>query len=185
VDEVGEAATVADAMRDTLDRPAQLTVMDVSLPDGDGVDATRRIMQARPDAKVLMVTMSDDEEVVNRSLQAGARGYVLKDTDPDIVVDALRTVAGGGLVLGPRIGTTLLAGPRRPAGPPAPFDRLTDRERDIVARLARGESNVRIARHLGLSEKTVRNQMSAVFAKLGVSDRVQAALLARDTGFAQ
>lgn len=184
VDEVGEAATVADAMRDTLDRPAQLTVMDVSLPDGDGVDATRRIMQARPDAKVLMVTMSDDEEIVTRALRAGARGYVLKDTDPDVVVDALRTVAGGGLVLGPRIDTTLVAGPRRPVGPPPPFDRLTDRERHIAARLARGESNARIARHLGLSEKTVRNQLSAIFAKLGVGDRVQAALLARDTGFA-
>jgi DNA-binding NarL/FixJ family response regulator len=128
--------------------------------------------------------MADDEEVVARALRAGARGYLVKETDPDTIVEALHTVAAGGVVLGPRIGPSVLASMRRaPAQLPAPFDRLTMRERDILARLASGESNARIARQLGVTEKTVRNQLSSVFAKLEVADRVQAALLARDAGF--
>jgi two-component system nitrate/nitrite response regulator NarL len=183
VDEVAEADTVAAALREAVSRKAQVIAMDVVLPDGDGVEATRRILRAVPDAKVLMLTMADDEEVVANALQAGARGYVLKDTDPDTVVDALRTVAGGGIVLGPKVGTAPLTGPRKTAdGLPPPFDRLTARELDILTRLGAGESNARIARQLGLSEKTVRNQLSGVFTKLGVSGRVQAALLAREIG---
>lgn len=183
VDGVLEAATCAEAIGIALTEPVGVVAMDVALPDGDGVEATRRIVQGRPDIRVLMVTMADDEDVVGRSLRAGARGYVLKDTDPDVIVDALRTVAGGGLVLGPRIGPQVLTSLRRqPVELPPPFDRLTPRERDILRRLSAGDTNARIARHFGLSEKTVRNQLSAVFAKLGVADRVQAALLARDAG---
>lgn len=186
VEEVVEAATATEAVRQAVSRRVDVVAMDVVLPDGDGVEATRRVVQARPDAKVLMLTMTDDEDVVARSLHAGARGYLLKDTDPDTIVDALRTVADGGVVLGPRIGPAMLTTLRRtPAALPAPFDRLTDRERDILSRLACGDSNARIARHLGLSEKTVRNQLSSVFTKLGVADRVQAALLARDAGITQ
>jgi len=183
VSEVVEAATAADAVRLAVAERAEVIAMDVALPDGDGVEATRRILRARPEAQVLVVTMADDEEVVARALRAGARGYVLKDTDPDTIVDALRTVAGGGVVLGPRIGPALLTTLRRaPADLPPPFDQLTARERAILARLSCGDSNSRIARHLGLSEKTVRNQLSVVFTKLGVADRVKAALLARDAG---
>jgi DNA-binding NarL/FixJ family response regulator len=183
VGEVLEAATAADAVRVAVGHPADVIAMDIGLPDGDGIEATRRIVQARPDVKVLMLTMTDDEDVVAGALRAGARGYLLKDTDPDAVLDALRTVAAGGVVLGPRVGPSLLATLRRePASLPPPFDRLTGREREILARLAAGDSNARIARHLGLSEKTIRNQLSVVFTKLGVADRVQAALLARDAG---
>ncbi|MFY1627291.1 response regulator [Micromonospora sp. WMMD723] len=183
VDGVLEAATCAEAIGIASTEPVGVVAMDVALPDGDGVEATRRIVQGRPETRVLMVTMTDDEDVVGRALRAGARGYVLKDTDPDVIVDALRTVAGGGLVLGPRVGPQVLTSLRRqPVELPPPFDRLTPRERDILRRLAGGDTNARIARHFGLSEKTVRNQLSAVFAKLGVADRVQAALLARDAG---
>jgi DNA-binding NarL/FixJ family response regulator len=182
--EVLEAATVAEAVRTVVTCQIHVVAMDVSLPDGDGVEAVGRIMAARPEAKVLMLTMADDEEIVARALRAGASGYLVKETDPDTIVEALHTVAVGGVVLGPRIGPSVLAALRRaPADLPAPFDRLTARERDILARLASGESNARIARHLGVSEKTVRNQLSSVFAKLEVADRVQAALLARDAGF--
>ncbi|HEX8626848.1 MAG TPA: response regulator transcription factor, partial [Catenuloplanes sp.] len=139
--------------------------------------------RACPDAMVLILTMTDDEDVVVRALRAGARGYLLKDTDPDTVVDALRTVAGGGVVLGPTIGPGLLSALRRgPAALAPPLDKLTAREREMLAGLACGHSNARIARGLGLSEKTVRNQLSVVFTKLAVADRVQAALLARDAG---
>ncbi len=184
VGEVLEAATVAEALRAVVTRAIHVVAMDVSLPDGDGVEAVARIVVARPDVLVLMLTMSDDEEIVARALRAGARGYLVKETDPDTIVEALHTVAVGGVVLGPRIGSSVLSTLRQvPAGLPAPFDRLTARERDILARLASGESNARIARQLGVSEKTVRNQLSGVFAKLEVADRVQAALLARDAGF--
>ncbi|MFK3980691.1 response regulator [Micromonospora sp. NPDC050397] len=185
VERVVEAATCAEAVGLAVTEQVGVVAMDVALPDGDGVEATARIVRSRPEAYVLMLTMADDEEVVSRSLRAGARGYVLKDTDPDTVVDALRTVAGGGLVLGPRIGPAVLTTlQRQPVELPAPFDQLTPRERDILRYLAAGEPNARIARRFGLSEKTIRNQVSALFAKLGVADRVQAALLARDAGIA-
>ncbi|MFC7545691.1 response regulator [Plantactinospora sp. GCM10030261] len=180
---VSEAATVAEAVRAVTTRPVDVVVMDVALPDGDGVAATRQVLRARPDATVLMLTMADDDEVVTRALRAGARGYLLKETDPDLILDAVRTVAAGGVVLGPRIGPALLADAPGSAGRlPPPFDQLTAREREMLVRLAAGESNARIARHLGVSEKTVRNQLSTVFGKLRVGDRVQAALLARDAG---
>ena len=181
VDDVVEAATVAEAVKEATARPAQVVAMDVMLPDGDGVDATRRILLVHPQTRVLILSMTGDDEVVARALQAGARGYVLKDQDPDELVTALRTVASGGVVLGPSIGPRLLTDLRRgPAALPAPFDQLTPREREIVARLAAGDNNARIARYLGLNEKTVRNYLSVIFAKLGVADRVQAALLVRD-----
>lgn len=183
VGEVFEAATVAEAVALAVSERVEVIAMDVTLPDGDGVDATGRILHSCPEAKVLMLTMANDEEIVVRALRAGARGYLLKDTDPDAVIDALRTVAQGGVVLGPGIGPSVLASLNRaPAELPAPFNQLTARERDILGRLALGDTNARIARHFGLSEKTIRNQLSGIFAKLGVADRVQAALLARDIG---
>lgn len=183
VSEVAEAASVEEAVREAITCQSDVIAMDVVLPDGDGVDATRRILEACPDAAVLMLTMADDDDTVAKALNAGARGFLLKDTDPDMVIDALRTVASGGVVLGPRVGPTVLTALRRaPAVLPPPFDQLTTRELDIVNRLACGDTNAQIARHLNVSEKTIRNQMSAVFNKLNVSDRVQAALLARDAG---
>lgn len=180
---VAEAASVEEAVREALTCQADVIAMDVVLPDGDGVDATRKILEACPNAAVLMLTMADDDEIVTRALSAGARGFLLKDTDPDMVIDALRTVASGGVVLGPKVGPTVLSALQRaPAVLPPPFDRLTARELEIVNRLAVGDSNAQIARQLNVSEKTIRNQMSAVFNKLEVSDRVQAALLARDAG---
>ncbi len=183
VRDVREAATAADAVREAVAAEVDVVAMDVMLPDGDGIEAARRVLLSRPAARVLMLTMSDDEELVSRAIQAGATGYLLKDTAPDTVIDALRTVAGGGVVLGPRIGSSMLATLRRaPAELPPPLDQLTPREVTILARLAHGDSNARIARHLGVGEKTVRNRLSVVFAKLGVADRVQAALLARQAG---
>ncbi|GAA2697736.1 response regulator transcription factor [Actinoplanes palleronii] len=180
---VTEAATAAEAVRAATVGPVHLIAMDVGLPDGDGIDAAGRILRAAPGTRVLILTMDDDESVVDRALRAGAHGFLLKDTDPELVVDSLRTVAGGGVVLGPRTAGALLTGMRSaPARVPAPFDRLSEREREVVTRLTTGESNAQIARWLGLSEKTVRNQLSLIFAKLGVTDRLRVALLARDAG---
>jgi DNA-binding NarL/FixJ family response regulator len=185
VAEVVEAETVAQAVMEAVTGEVDVVAMDIGLPDGDGVEATRRILQARPKAKILVVTMVDDEDAVSRALRAGARGYMLKGTDPDTLVDALCTVASGGVVLGPEVGPTLLTTLQgSQAELPPPLNKLTPRERDILSRLAAGDSNPQIARRLGLSDKTVRNQLSVVFTKLGVAGRVQAALLARDAGMA-
>jgi DNA-binding NarL/FixJ family response regulator len=183
VDSVVEAASVADAVRQAVTQHVHVVAMDVMLPDGDGIEATEKILRAQPGVHVLMVTMADDDDLVVRALRAGARGYVLKSTDPDIVLDALRAVAGGGVVLGPTIGPTMLTTLKRaPVELPPPFNQLTARQRDILTALVGGNSNARIARQLGLTEKTVRNQLTPIFTLLGVSDRVQAALLARDAG---
>ena len=186
VEQVLEAQNAAEALTQAVTERADVVAMDLGLPDGDGIEATRRILKARPLAKVLVITMDGDEDTVARALRAGARGYMLKGTDPDVIVDALCTVAGGGVVLGPDIGPSLLStmqGPRTQQLPP-PLDKLTPREQDILTRLAAGDDNAAIARHLGLSDKTVRNQLSGVFTKLGVAGRVQAALMARDAGMA-
>ena len=183
VREVVEADCVREAVRCAADQAVDVIAMDVGLPDGDGIDATRRVLAARPDLAVLMVTMTDDQDTVARALRAGARGYALKETDPETLVDALRTVAQGGVVLGPRVGPAVLDALRAaPATLPAPLDRLSARERQLLEQLTRGRSNAQIGRALGISEKTVRNQLSTVFTKLEVGDRVSAALLARDLG---
>jgi two-component system, NarL family, nitrate/nitrite response regulator NarL len=183
VADVVEASTVAGALEAVASNQVDLVSMDLSLPDGDGIEATVRILACRPATRVLILTMTDGEEVVVRALRAGASGYLLKASDPEEVISALRTVAAGGITLGAHVGPGMLAAIREsPATLPAPFDRLTAREREVLSRLSKGESNARIARHLGLSEKTVRNQLSVVFTKIGVSDRVQAALRARDAG---
>lgn len=184
VADVAEAATAAGSVREAISQRSDVVAMDLALPDGDGLDATRRILRAVPDAKVVILTLTDDEEVVTRALSAGARGYVLKDTDPDVVVETLRMVASGGVVLGPKVTVESQAAERRPPTPrlAPPFDQLTEREREILARLAAGDSNAQIAQHLGVTEKTVRNRLTVVFSKIGVTDRMQAALRARDAG---
>ncbi|WP_232323407.1 response regulator [Catenuloplanes japonicus] len=182
VSEVLEAATVADAVREAVAGQADVIAMDFALPDGDGIEATRRILAARPSCRIVMLTMSDDQDVVINALRAGAAGFVVKDDDPDVVIDALRTAGNGGVVLGPSVTASVLDGVGRAKELPAPFDRLTPREREIVGHLLSGEANAEIARHLTVSEKTIRNQLTAVFAKIGVTDRTQAVLRARDVG---
>lgn len=183
VESVAEASNVEQAVRGAVSHKAQVVAMDINLPDGDGIEATRRIVTLCPGVRVLIVTLYDDKDKVARALKAGARGYVLKDTEPDTIVDALRTVADGGVVLGPKVGPEVLATLQAgPADLPPPFDKLTPQERKILAGLVRGASNAEIGRSLGLHEKTVRNYLTGVFEKLGVDSRVQAALRARDAG---
>jgi two-component system, NarL family, nitrate/nitrite response regulator NarL len=178
VEEVLEAATATEAFQLAVTHHADVIVMDLALAKDSGIEVTRRIVRALPEAKVLVLTMSDDERHVQDALSSGACGYLLKDTEPDMVIDALRTVAGGGIVLSGR--GVLAAFQRAPAELPPPFDQLNPRERAILRYLAEGETNARIARRIGVSEKTIRNQLSVIFGKLGVRDRVQAALRARD-----
>lgn len=182
VEKVFESGTVTDAVRLAVTQSVHLVAMDLRLPDGDGIDATRRILTARPGVRVLVLTMVDDPDLTVRALRAGARGYLLKETDPDTLVDSLRNVANGAIFLGPGVDpVTVTMLQRGPALPP-PFNRLTARERDILTGIARGHSTAEIARKLGVSDKTVRNQLTFIFAKIGVSDRVQAVILTREAG---
>jgi len=180
---IDEAATVAEAVRTVTQRPVDLVSLDVHLPDGRGTDHVGRLLRIRRGLRVLMLTGDAGEATVAAAVGEGAHGYLLKDDDPDDVVAALRTVAAGGFVLGPRVPHTLAA-QRGPAPLAPPLDKITPRERDLLVYLTAGRGNAEIAQRLGLAEKTVRNQMSFLFDKIGVNDRTNAAILARRSGLA-
>lgn len=177
---VVEAGTAADGVATAVAESPDAAVVDLGLPDGDGVGLVRRIKNARPDCAIVVLTMTRDAATVTACLEAGANGYLLKDSAADALVGALRTALDGGVVLGPAVGGDVLEKVRRDV--PPPFDVLTPRELRIVALLGSGLSTVDIAKRLGITEKTVRNQLAGTLPKLGVEDRVQAALLARDAG---
>jgi DNA-binding NarL/FixJ family response regulator len=177
-----EAGTIAEARRlATLERP-DVAIVDLTLPDGDGVTLVRELSARTPRCAVVVVTMTRDVGVVHAALDAGARGYVLKDAAPETLVAAVRTVVAGGRVLGPGVDDADLRGGARRSR--TPLDALTPRERRLLRLLAQGRSNREIAGELAISEKTVRNQISLITAKLGVADRVQAVLLAHRSGLA-
>ncbi|MEU8777934.1 response regulator transcription factor [Streptomyces sp. NPDC048606] len=174
----GEVAGAVD-----LHRP-DVVVMDLSLPDISGIEATRRLTASHPGLPVLMLTMSDDDGDLLAALRAGARGYVVKGAGSEEVLHALRTVAAGGAVIGSdlaaRLSALLSGGHRR--GAEAFFPTLTAREVEVLELIARGHDNRRIARELVLSEKTVRNHVTHVFEKLQVTSRAEAVARARDAG---
>lgn len=178
-----EAPTISEATMAATSSPPDVAVVDLRLPDGNGLDLVRRLLRIAPACRLLVLTMESDPGHVRAALEAGAHGFLVKETDPDLVVDALKTVAGGGMVIGPHLDRVDLLGTATPDVEP-PFDRLTARELLLVRELVAGRSNAEIARRLELAEKTVRNQVSLVTAKVGVADRVQLALLARDRGLA-
>jgi two-component system, NarL family, nitrate/nitrite response regulator NarL len=175
-----EAGTFAEATRLVVTEKPDLAVVDLGLPDGDGADLIRRIRRDLPPCGILVLTMTRDEGSVRECLEAGAAGYLLKDSASFSLVDALRTVLSGGLVLGSRVAAAALTTVHREV--PAPLNLLTPREYRHLALLAGGRGVSEIADHLGVTAKTVRNQMSSIVLKLGVEDRVQAVLLFLDKG---
>ena len=181
---VGEAPDVAEAVARAAELVPDVVLMDLNLPDASGVEATARILAATPDVRVLMMTMSADDDAVVAAMRAGARGYVVKGAGRDELLHAIRTVAAGGAVFSPtvadRLGrffTGLAVGGGREA-----FPQLTSRELEVLDLVARGLENRRIARELHLSDKTVRNHVSNVMAKLDVEDRSAAIARARAAG---
>ena len=182
VGRVVEADCVAEAERIASVHPIRVAVVDVGLPDGDGVELTRRLRLAHPGLAVLVLTMTAEPDLARAVLAAGGSGFLVKETGPDLLLAALRTVRDGGLVVGPHLPDAhrVLAAPT----PGGPFAALTPRELQLVRLVASGASNPRIARQLAVADKTVRNQLSALLVKVGAADRVQLALLARDAGIA-
>ncbi|MFB7114442.1 response regulator [Streptomyces sp. NPDC056291] len=182
VDVVAEAATGEEALREAqLSRP-DVVVMDIRMPSMDGVEATRRLTALLPEVAVLVVTMYEDDETVLSALRAGARGYLLKGAQQEEILTTIRSVATGQFVIAPGVAARLLGQVGPPPRPADPFPELTAREREILGRVARGHGNARVAAELELAVKTVANHLSAIFAKLGVSGRTEAILLARERG---
>ena len=180
---VGEAASGDAAIERALELQPDVIVMDVQMPVVNGIEATRRIVGASPHIGVLVLTMFEDDDSVFAAMRAGARGYVLKGSGQDEIVRAIRAVASGEAIFGPAIAKRLIDFfATAPGGPPPAFPDLTEREREVLELIAQGESNQSIARHLFLSEKTVRNHVSNIFTKLQVADRAQAIVRAREAG---
>jgi DNA-binding NarL/FixJ family response regulator len=180
---VGEAGTGEEALKQAQLLRPDVVLMDVRLPDVDGVEATSRIRTALPDTAVLMLTMYDDDATVFAAMRAGAQGYLLKDADPEDVAGGIRAVASGQAIFGPGVAQRMLTflSSTQPAVD-YPFPQLTERERLILERLAAGRRTAEIATELFLARKTVSNQLTSVFAKLGVADRAEAVLKARESG---
>ena len=186
---VGEAASGREAIQLAAQTQPHIILMDIQMPDMDGIEATRQIVQANPAINVLMVTMFEDDQSVFAAMRAGARGYVLKGVRHEEMLRAIRAVGSGEAIFSPSIAARMMNffAASRSAGPPAAtpdetFADLTDREREILGLIARGESNAAIAEALSISVKTVRNHVSNIFNKLQVADRAQAALRAREAG---
>jgi DNA-binding NarL/FixJ family response regulator len=182
---VGEAADGESAVREAQILRPDVVLMDVRMPGIDGVEATRRVRRAVPDAAVLVLTMYDDDATVFTAMQAGARGYLLKGAEQDDIADAIRAVARGQAIFGPGIATRVLGYFSAP--PPAqadvdPFPQLTAREREILELLAEGRRTAVIASTLFLSPKTISNNLTNIFAKLEVADRAEAIIRAREHG---
>jgi DNA-binding NarL/FixJ family response regulator len=183
-DVVGEAATGSEAVALAETLQPEVILMDLQMPGGSGIAATRNIVQISPHVRVLVVTLFEDDDSVFSALRAGARGYVLKDAEEDEMLRAIRAVGSGEAIFSPAIATRVLAffATSGASAPPPIFPELTDREREILGFIAHGQSNVAIAGQLALSPKTVANYVSNVFAKLQVVDRVQAVIRAREAG---
>ena len=174
---VGEASDGDEAVRMATALKPDVVLMDLSMPRVDGLEATRRLREAGIESRVLILTSFADGEGVRDAVRAGVTGYLMKDVLKTELLAAIRLAADGVPTLHPRAQQHLMRGIAEPETP-SPFTVLTPRERDVLALLARGESNKRIAAALNLSIGTVKGYVSAIFEKLGVEDRTQAALLA-------
>jgi DNA-binding NarL/FixJ family response regulator len=186
IDVVSNAANGVEAIARCAELMPDVVVMDLNMPEMDGVAATRAIRAAQPSVAVLVLTMHDDDESVFSAVQAGARGYLLKGADQVEIERAIWAVAQGGVIFGPALAeriTAYFAGlQQHSTGAAESFPELTPRELDVLQLVAQGRNNHAIAAELVLSEKTVRNHVSNIFMKLQVADRAQAIVRARDVG---
>jgi DNA-binding NarL/FixJ family response regulator len=186
IDVVAEADNGVEAVDKASRFAPTVVLMDIRMPQLDGIAATRRILEAEPAARILILTTFDLDEYVYEALRAGASGFVLKDDPPEQLLAAIRTVAAGDALLSPAVTKRVIAQFARVPRPTPPkeLDELTSREREIFRLIADGLSNAEIGRELYISETTVKTHVTHVFQKLNVRDRVQAVVLAYQSGLA-
>jgi DNA-binding NarL/FixJ family response regulator len=185
---VGEAANGEEAIAQAESLHPDVILMDIKMPGGDGVQATRKILRAHPTIGVVMVTMLEDDASVFAAMRAGARGYVLKGARHEELLQTIRAVAGGQALFGPAIAARMMKffqdiqANRNQFIPEDAFPELTAREREVLELIGQGANNSQIAEQLVITDKTVRNHITSVFSKLQVADRAQAIIKARDAG---
>jgi DNA-binding NarL/FixJ family response regulator len=186
---VGGAHDGREAIEMARELRPDVVLMDIRMPELDGIAATRRLMADGDPPRVLMLTTFDGDEYVYEAMKAGASGFMLKDVRREELVNAVRVVAAGDALLAPALTRRLIADfVRRPppgAGPSGAMAELTDRELDVVRLVARGRSNAEIAADLVVSEATVKTHVARILAKLGLRDRVQVVVAAYESGFVQ
>jgi DNA-binding NarL/FixJ family response regulator len=188
IEVVGEADDGASALEAYAAHPPDVVLMDIRMPGTDGVEATWRLRERWPQARIIILTTFDDDEYVFEGLRAGALGYLLKDVSGQELADAIRTVAAGGALVEPSVARKVLAEFARRVPParspeqglPEP---LTEREQEVLRFVAQGLTNCQIAERLSLAEGTIKNYVTNILQKLGVRDRTQAAIRARESGW--
>ena len=181
VEPIAVAVDGADAVTRCAELNPDVVLMDLEMPRLDGIEATRQIVAESPGTHVVVLTSFSDRSRILRALDAGAVGYLLKDAAPDELESAIRAAARGESPLDPKAAHALLAARRTPAAE----EQLSEREREVLAMVAQGLANKQIAIRLGISEKTVKAHLTQVFRALGVTDRTQAALWARERGLSR
>jgi DNA-binding NarL/FixJ family response regulator len=186
VEVVGEASDGKEAVSEVRRLRPDVVLMDIRMPELDGIEATRQLTGADDAPRILILTTFDLDEYVYDALRAGASGFLLKDTPPEQLVEAIRIVAGGDALLSPSVTKRVIeefVAQKRPTQPkPRGLDDLTAREREVMTLVARGLSNAEIARELWVSETTVKTHVARMLMKLGLRDRVQAVVLAYEHG---
>jgi DNA-binding NarL/FixJ family response regulator len=181
---VGEAATGKEVVERAAELRPDVILIDIQMPDLNGIEATRRILEANPDVGVVVLTMFEDDDSVFSAMRAGARGYVLKGAPPSEILKVVRAVAAGEAHFGPEIARRLMSffSEPSPASTQDVFPELSAREVEILDLIAQGHTNAKIAARLYLSPKTVGNHISHIFTKLQVADRAHAIIRAREAG---
>ena len=175
---VGAGSNGEDAVRLCVEHEPDVALLDLAMPEVDGIEATRRICAEAPGTRVVIFTSFSDRERIMQAIEAGAIGYLLKDADPDELHRGILAAARGESPLAPKAAAEVLAARTTPA----PVGDLSDREREVLVLVASGLANKQIARRLGISEKTVKGHLTRIFQSIGVTDRTQAALWAERNG---
>jgi DNA-binding NarL/FixJ family response regulator len=182
LDVVAEAADGPAAVDAVVDNRPDVALLDLQMPGLTGVEVTRRLQEVAPGTRVLVLTMIEADETVLAAIRAGAWGYLLKGAGQEEIERAVRAVADGQVVYGAGVAERVMAFFATRSAAVGPFPQLSEREREVLSFVAEGRGNGEIARRLFLSEKTVRNHVSSIFTKLGVTDRAAAVARARDAG---